>query len=311
MRVGTITPEGSPYHAATVAALRRIEASSGGQVRFVVFGGGAAGDEPTLVTDLAAGKGLPAIAVTGTAAEAVVPEIAAFSLPFLFKDGTEADAVMEEVWPKLTELFARRGFWLMAHTVVGFRHIGSKTPVHTMEDLRKLVVRSQPGAVHERMWQLAGVSYRPLGQLAVLPELEAGRITGFDGPLPWIVAASWHSQVRQLVLTNHMYQPGFMFMGKQGFGMLPRGFDRQSAMTGVLAVCRQSNEETRNIEAQITDGLRRSGFSIEAPQAELQAAFRAAVLPVHAEWRAKASADGRRLLASILRAIERVRRKAR
>ncbi len=128
LRVGTITPEGSPYYAAALANLRRIEANSGDRVRFHLFGGGAAGDEPSLVADVRACR-LPATAVTATAAEAVVPEIAALSLPFLFRDGAEADAVIEGLWPELTKAFERHGFWLIAHTVVGFRSIGSQAPV--------------------------------------------------------------------------------------------------------------------------------------------------------------------------------------
>ncbi len=121
-----------------------------------------------------------------------------------------------------------------------------------------------------------------------------------------MVAASWHTQVKHVILTRHMYQPGFMFMGKQGLQMLPRGFGRERAMSGILALCRQANGETRKVEAEIIDGLRRS-VSVEEPTPELLDGLRTAVRPLRDEWLKTASPEERRLFSAAVRTIERLR----
>jgi TRAP-type C4-dicarboxylate transport system substrate-binding protein len=278
------------------------EANSGNAVTFRLLGGGMLGDEPTLVAALESG-GISAVAVTSTAAEAVVPELSVFTLPFLFRDGAEADRVIETLWPELTRLFDRRGYWLMAHTVVGFRHLGSQHKLNTMDDLRRVVPRSQPGAIHARMWELAGVRHQAIGQLAVMQGLETGLITGFDGSLPWIFAASWHLKIKHLTLTHHLYQPGFMFMGKKGQAQLPKGLKRERLTAGILAVCSRAIRAIRKVDTELLAALPAVGVSVDEPAAAFLAAFRSAVMPLHAEWEKKTSPEGRKLLAAIRREL--------
>ncbi len=307
LRVGTITPEGSPYFDAAKVTLRRIATNSRGSVDFRLMGGGSFGDEQTLIDEV--GKGvLEATAVTSTAAEAIVPELSVFSLPYLFRNGAEADEVIDRVFPLLSELFDRRGYWLMAHTMVGFRHIGSVRPIRSMEDLRGVVVRSQPGPIHARMWELLRVPHRPLGQLEVMGQLEAGTITGFDGSVPWIFAAAWHTRIKHLTLTGHMYQPGFMFMGRKGLSAMPQGLKRASLMTGLLPLCRQAILASRKVEGELLGILPGAGVTVtEAPPA-LAEGLRTALLPIQEEWRRRASPEGVALLTAVQRELARLRK---
>lgn len=307
LRVGTITPEGSPYFEAARVTLRRIAANSRRGVDFRLMGGGSFGDEQTLIEEVRKGV-LEATAVTSTAAEAIVPELSVFSLPYLFRDGAEADQVIDRVFPQLAELFERRGYWLMAHTMVGFRHIGSARPIRSLEDLRGVVARSQPGPLHARMWELLRVPHRPLGQLEVMGQLESGAVTGFDGSIPWIFAAAWHTRIKHLTLTGHMYQPGFMFMGPKGLAAMPQGLKRAALMNGLLPLCRQANLASRKVEAELLRVLPGTGVTVTEPPVALVGELRATLLPVHEEWKRRASPEGAALLAAVERELERLRK---
>ncbi len=305
LKMGTIAPQDSPYLEGCQAGAKLAEKNSKGAVVVRVLPSGILGDEGQMVDSLRRGE-LDMFAGTGVAAHSIVPELAAFELPFLFHDVREVDAVMERVWPLVSKIVAQRGYRVMARTTVGFRYIGSAAPLRSIADLRAVRMRAQPTPLHTRMWELAGVRATPLGQLAVTDALAAKAVNGFDSPLTWVFAAGWHLHIKELTVSRHMYQPGFMLMTEQAWQRIPAHL-REGLFEGHVAMSRANMQRIRAVEKDLLEALPGMGVHVSEMPPALREDFVKATAPLEAEWRGKASPAGRRLLDAIRKELARLR----
>ncbi len=300
-----MAPQDSPYLEGCHAIARLAHRNCKGAVEVRIMPGGMMGDEGQMVDSLRRG-GLDMFAGSAIAVHPIVPELAAFELPFLFRDGREVDEVMERLWPLLAKTVAQRGYRLIAHTTVGFRHLGSQIPLRTMADLRAVHMRAQPSPLHTRLWELAGVRATPIGQLSVAEALAARSVTAFDSALTWVFAAGWHLHIKELTQSRHMYQPGIMLMTEQAWQRIPARL-RDNLFDGHLAVSRANIQRIRAVERDLLEALPGMGVHVSEMPRELRDDFARATKPLEGEWRDKASPAGRRLLDAIKKEIARLR----
>jgi len=175
LRLATTAPEGSPWADACQQLTSGIEKASKGQVRMKLFRSGLLGEELETAQQLQAGT-LDLYAGSSSSLVEALPELGVLEMPFLFADLAEVDRALVRVLPSLGKAVAQRGFRIVGSTDVGFRHVGSKTPVQSLTDLRRLRLRSQPAPLHARLWTLLGVKHHPLGLPSVARALEDGTI---------------------------------------------------------------------------------------------------------------------------------------
>ena len=85
LRLAHVLDSGHPVHEGMVYFARRVEELSGGKVSVPIFPNGQLGSEPETMEQ--AQNGALAIVKTSAAAmEGFVPEMATFSMPYLFRD---------------------------------------------------------------------------------------------------------------------------------------------------------------------------------------------------------------------------------
>lgn len=302
LRIGTVAPEGSPWAEATTLAAREIAKATRDAVRPRVFLAGILGDETQLMAALSAGK-LDIYSGTAVAAEGAIPELAVFELPFLFHDEAAVDRMMKRVFPVLARVVATRGFHLVAITAVGFKHLGTPTPVASLADLRALRFRSQPSALQDRMWTLAGVPHRPIGQVHVLEELAAGNVNAFDAAVTWMYAASWHTRIKHLTLLGHVYQVGIFIAGPSALARLSPALLR-TAFRGLEALGPETTKGVRAVDRSLLETLPGLGVTVRPASTALRSQFEAACKGLRQEWRRGTSDGGRELLDAIERATK-------
>ena len=305
LKLGTIAPQESPYLEGCLLAAKLAAKNSKGAVEVRVLPSGMLGDESQMIDSLRRGT-LDMFAGSGIAAHGIIPELAALELPFLFHDGREVDTVIERLWPLLSKTVAQRGYRLIAHTTVGFRHLGSAGPLRTMADLRAVRMRAQPSPLHTRFWELAGVHATPIGQLQVADALAAKTVTGFDSALTWVFAAGWHLHIKEITQSQHMYQPGVILMTEKAWQRIPAPL-RAGLFEGHEVLSRANIQRIRSVEKELFSALPGMGVHVSEMPKELVDEFVKATMPLEAEWRAKASPAGRRLLDAIKKELTRLR----
>src|SRR5687768_16622247 len=149
VKIATVAPAGTPWAELLDLYKKKVETASGGRLKVKVYLGGSQGDEIETVRKTARGEVQGVGASTGAVA-ALVPELNAVELPYLFRSFQEADFVLDKyLLPPMEQLFRDRGLVLAFWSENGFRHFGSSWgPVKKPGDLKGRKMRSQESAVH-------------------------------------------------------------------------------------------------------------------------------------------------------------------
>ena len=293
-RIGTLAPEGSPYYEILVAGARKVHENTSGAVRVKIFPAGAMGDEAEVLASVQSGR-LDGFAGSAIAAFTQIPELAALELPYLFTDQAEAERVLGAAWPLLRKTLAARGWEGLAYMPVGFRSLGTKRPVTSLADLRKMHIRTQPFATCERFWKLAGVPAVGLGAAQVQPQLEQGTLDGFESAMTFMFASGWHTYIKHLTLTQHAFQPGLTLLGPAArkripARLLPRLTD------GLDALIKQGFRRVPEVEQGLLASLPGLGVGVTPPPEALATELRRHAAVLRVEWRRAATPAGRTLL---------------
>jgi tripartite ATP-independent transporter DctP family solute receptor len=222
MILATVAPPDSPWSALLDAYKKAIEAKSNGRIKVKPKLGGTMGDEAESVTKCKRGQ-IQAVGASTGALGTVVPEVNVVEMPYLFRDGKEADRVIDgALTPELEKAFTKKGFVMGFWSENGFRHFGTKRkPLKSAADLKGQKMRAQESKVHEEMYKALGAAYQPIPTTEVPQALSSGTVDGFDQSLLYAVATAWHKSVDHISLTNHIYQPGIIVFNKEWFDKLP------------------------------------------------------------------------------------------
>ncbi len=297
LRVGTIAPEGSPYYEAAITLGRTIAKNTKGAVRLKVYPAASRGDEAQIMGSVQSGA-LEVYIGSAVAAFAQLPELAVFELPYLFASEAEVDATIEKMWPQTRKALAARGYEGVGWTAVGFRHVWTKKPIGSLDDLRKLRIRSMPTPIYERFWKLAGVSAVAMGVPEVAPLLEQGGLDGFDQAITFTFASSWHQYVKHLTLTAHIFQPGVAVIGPQGRSRIPKSA-LPTLTAGVDLITKESLHRVREVDRGLLSSLPGVGVAVVPAPAGLVGDLKTHAATVRTEWRKTATPTGKKLYDAI------------
>lgn len=180
VNLGTLAPEGSAWYNVLRDMAEEWKAATDGRVRFRIYPGGVAGDEPFMVRKMR-NRQLHAAALTGVGLAEIAPEVMALQLPMLIQSYEELDYVLERMGPKLEAILAARGYTVLHWGDAGWVTFFAQRPVVTVDDLRKVrlfVWSSSTGEVD--VWKDAGVTAVPLEATEIHPGLQTGLINAFS-----------------------------------------------------------------------------------------------------------------------------------
>ena len=143
--------------------------------------------------------------------EAIAPEIAATggAPGFIYRDEAHVDAVLQGPIGDQVSKIAREktGVEFVAFGEVGFRHLLTKEPVTTLEELAGTKIRVPELRVWIDFWQLLGANPTPLPYAEQYNALSTGVIEGLEADFFSIRGFNWYEQAPHLTLTNHWFLP--------------------------------------------------------------------------------------------------------
>jgi TRAP-type transport system periplasmic protein len=136
VRMASMAPEGSAWARELKAYGRDLEALSAGEVRLKLYLGGVAGDEAAVLPRIK--KGQLDGEMAAVTCERMAPSLRVLRVPGLIRRRDEANYVIDRLRATIESEFKKSGFQLLGLTWFGSDILFTKTPVRTMDDLRKL-----------------------------------------------------------------------------------------------------------------------------------------------------------------------------
>ncbi len=286
-----------PVHAAMVHMADRLAANSGGRMRIEIHPSGQLGEERELIEMLQIGS-VAMTKVSASPLESFVPEMAVFSIPYVFRDNAHLWQVLNgEIGQGL--LVAGEEYFLRG---LGYYDAGPRsfyttgTAVRAPEDLRGLKIRVQQSITSLRMVRALGGSATPIDWGELYSALQQGIVDGAENNLPSFFLSRHYEVSRHYTEDEHTWVPDVLLISTHVWGSLSSE-ERRWLEDAVASSVVEQRRLWRDATEEALAAVRAAGVEIIEPD---KAAFRRAAQPLFDSYRGTPMHE-------LLRAIERVR----
>lgn len=195
----------------------------------------------------------------------LVPEVAVFNAPFIYRDGVHAlaatDPATSPALQAINEKLVAQGVRIIGRIYRGDRHISSNFPVKSPADLAGKPFRAVPLELWVSMVKGFGAIPTPV-EVAELPTaLMTGVVVGQENPLTMIASNNLNEVQSHLAMTGHMRAVLAVFINEEVWQGLTE--EQRTAISKVLDdEAKRSLELAKESEAKLVDELKGRGMTV-------------------------------------------------
>jgi TRAP-type transport system periplasmic protein len=280
---------GNPRSVAADRMAALLRERSNGRVEMRVAGSAQLGDDAAMLTALRTGTLDMSVNSQG-ASSAVLPELAALGLPFLFPNAAAAYKVVDgAIGQELAKRLDGVGLTSIGFWDNGIRHVtNSKRPITRPEDLRGLKIRTPPDPMTIDIFQALGAATQQINFAELYVALQQGVVDGQENPLANIHSSKLHEVNRFISLTGHQWQCNPVLASRIAWGRL-----KPEDRTLVQDVAKEAGAYQRQLSQDADTrllGEYRANSAVALNEVD-QAPFRAATASVTEKWEARPFGD--------------------
>ncbi|GAW34791.1 C4-dicarboxylate-binding periplasmic protein precursor [Roseovarius sp. A-2] len=222
----------------------------------------------------------------------LVPEMAVFSLPYLYANYDQVDATTQGEPAKLLENILRdKGIEVLAWGENGFREVTNNVrPIKTPEDMKGLNMRVA-GPMYIDVMNALGANPQQMQWGETITALQQGVVDGQENPIGAVIIPQQVFEVQKhLTAWHYSYDPIFLGVSSEVWADLDADTQEQMRAAATEAMEYQ-REITRKGTAEGVAFLRDKGMEVYEPSDEELTAFREATKPAFDTWAAKVGTD--------------------
>ena len=211
----------NPRHVAAERFAEIVKEKTGGRIAVRVAPSEQLGNEPSMLTSLRTGALDITINSQGSTS-ALVPEVAALGLPFLFATANDAFRLMDGTFGgALEQRFTRVGIMPLSWWDNGIRHItNSKRAINQPEDLKGLKIRTPPDPMTIDIFQALGAATQQISFGELYVALQQGVVDGQENPLANIASSKIFEVNSFVSITGHKWESTPFLMSQITWGRL-------------------------------------------------------------------------------------------
>lgn len=268
LRVGTQAVDGSRYMKDILALGKEIEKRTRGSVEIDWVSGGQLGDDAAMADLITRGK-LDGGGLSEAGLLALVPEMAVWRAPGLFRTYEDVDRATAAVDTTVRDLFAKRGVTFAMWADLGFSQVFSNAPIASMRDV---LAKAAP-------WLAMPLDAK------LTAAITSGRAQAWAMP-PLYMLAIGSTKVHSMTRLRYRYVVGGLVFSRAAWSRLTAAQQKI-----VLEVCREREPRIRASWRKESDrgiaALVKSGVVVSTASASELAAFARAASPGDTELGAK------------------------
>lgn len=240
IRLGTMAPEGSPWHDVLLQMKQEWRQISNGRVEITIYSG-VLGDEAEMIRKMRI-RQLHAVAISGAALPRIDQGVSCLQIPLLFDSYEELDYVRDRLTPRLEERIEAQGFVVLNWSDAGWVHFFTRRPARTPDDLRGLKLLTSAGDPKtESLYKDFGLRVVPLPYTEVLMALETGLIEAVQGPPLYAMLDQWFGLANNMTELRWAPLVGATVIRKDTWEDIPRAWRSE-----MLASARRAGVELRD-----------------------------------------------------------------
>ena len=221
IKLGHVGEPGSLFQISADEFAKRANAKLAGKAKVVTFGSSQLGGDREMIQKLKLGT--LDMALPSTVMSSEVDLFGVFEMPYLVKDRAHMGRIEKEVfWAKLAPEADKKGLIVLAVWENGYRQItNSKRPIKVPEDLKGMKLRVPEGKWRLKMFQAYGANPSPMKFSELFTALQTGVMDAQENPFTQIYSAKLQEVQKYLSLSNHVYTPAYLTVGKTHWNSLP------------------------------------------------------------------------------------------
>ncbi len=264
LKIATVAPEGSTWMREMRIAAKAAEDATDGRVKVRFYPGGVMGNDATVLRKIRLGQ-LHGGAFTGSELSQVVRDAQLYSLPFLFRNRDEIDAVRAEIDPILFKAFEDAGWQVLSLSGVGFAYLMSNASIADRAALesRKVWVPHND-VIADRVFRAGGISPIPLPLPDVFTALQTGLIDTVGNTPAGAIALQWHGRLKQVLDLPLTYIAGYVLISDRAWGSISAA-DRAAVIAAFRASGERVDADNRRSDSEALKALQGLGVTLVRP----------------------------------------------
>lgn len=271
----------APSHAVHISMeymAKRLAELSGGSVELQVFGGAQLGTEPETIEQLQRGA-LAMVKTSAAAMEGFVPDMAVYSMPYLFRDDDHYwKALLGDVGAEILQAGESQGVVGICYYDSGSRSFYTLSkPILKPEDVREMKLRVLPSKTAHDMITTLGGGPTPIPFGELYTALQQGMIDGAENNPPSLFTSRHYEVAKHYSLDEHTRVPDVVIFSKKIWDGLDPQVQRwvtEAANDSVTFQRKLWREQTEEALREV----QKAGVTIYNPD---KAAFAAAMAPMY------------------------------
>lgn len=279
--IGHGAAEDTSQHQCALAIKEYLEANSNGRFKVTIFPNNQLGANREMTEAVLNGELTLMLTTSGTQTS-FVPDCAVLDIPYSWASTADMENTIEDedFLAALDASNQAAGFKLMMLTHRGFRQLSANKAIHTPDDCKGLIVRTQENAFQMKTWELCGANVTPLAFNELYTALQQGTVEAQENSLELFTSQAFYEQQDYFMKTNYLGDVGLWICNLDFYNNLPDDlremFDYACKEVGLernKEYCETSTQEKEEF-------LREYGCTIIDLTDEEREAFREAVTPV-------------------------------
>ena len=232
-KIAALAPKGTNWAKTIDEFAKEVKEKSDGKIKFKVYFGGTAGDEPDVLRKIRIGQ-LHGGVFTGKTLGDIAKNVRVIETPFTFYDKREkASEALKGLSPYFDQELKKNRFQSLGYYEVGQVYLVSNKKVSNIEELKGIKVWSWEGdeVINAMIKSLELVSV-PLALPDVLQALSTGIINAAYAPPLGIIGLQWQTQIKYLVNFPTAFTVGAFLLSDKVWKKLD---DKQKTLVKTIA----------------------------------------------------------------------------
>ncbi|RQO78443.1 C4-dicarboxylate ABC transporter [Aquitalea sp. FJL05] len=221
-----------------------------------------------------------------------VKEFEVFDLPYVFDNYDEVNKVMHgAIGKQLLGKLESKGIKGLAYWDNGFKNFSSNKPIKSPADLKGLKIRIQSSKVLEEEMRSVGALPQVMAFSEVYQALQSGVVDGTELEASNLYTSKAYEVQKNLTLTQHGFLGYAVIVNKKFWDGLPA--DVRTQLDGAIVdASKYANDIAKKENDRSLAAIKASGKTqVYTPSAAERAAFKKAMLPVHAKMAERIGPD--------------------
>lgn len=219
-----------PYQVGLEQMSQLLQQKTNGEASVHIFPNAQLGDEMDSVQGTMLGTVDLAVAANGTLVN-FAPQMSVLSMPYLFKGREQMNQTLDsdEIYDRINGILEPQGLHLVSLFSAGTRHIMSKTPINSIDDIQGMKIRTIQDDAQIKTFRLFGANPTPLPYKELYGALETGVVDGADAANTNYLSQRFYEVSPNWAMVSWLELISPVVMSQSRFDSLPE--DVQEALT--------------------------------------------------------------------------------